>query len=263
MTRLLALVAALAAMLAVVPASAQQPGVRTTVLAEATQGTLPVGPLVWQGFEYVFQPWDRSQVFGEDAGFTWVVDGVAELQLEGEAPAAVPAGRAVATQSGVRRGLGGVEPTGAAIWVIGLGGPTPGLFQMPPRLLFRSEPIVPPGPGSYTFRLSRVEVTGLGAIAAEPVSGTVTLFVDSGDVSLQTPDGGAVLRQGAIVTIAASGGALLTPLGSRPASLVALTLVAGPPTVKVPVPSSTLPEFPSNPAPIPFPLLPSGTFPRR
>ncbi|GIW05725.1 MAG: hypothetical protein KatS3mg060_0530 [Dehalococcoidia bacterium] len=259
-----ALFGLLAAGLVVAPAAAQSPGMTVRTLAEGSQGTLPVGPLVWQGFEHIFHPGDRSQVVGEDAGFTWVVDGVAQLQLEGQPRAAVPAGSAVATASGVRRGLGGVDPTGAVVWVIGLGGPTPGAFQMPPRLVFRSEPIVPPGGGSFVYRLSRIDLAGSGDLPPAETAGTITLYVIEGALSLRVPDGGSVLRAGSVTTIPAEGGARLTPLGGRPASVLAIALLAGAPTVPatVTVPPSALPETSPDPAPIPFPLLPTGAFPR-
>jgi hypothetical protein len=243
------------------PAMAQEGGLTLTLLAEGRQAALPVGPLVWQGFEYVFPPGDRAQVFGEDAGFTLVVDGVAQFERDEPAPVVIPAGTAVATQSGVRRRLAGTRPTGARVWVIGLGGPTPGAYQMPPRLLFRSEPIVPPGGGSFVLRLEQIELTGLGELAPSSAEGTITLFVREGNVSLQTPEGSAVVRKGSVTTVATRSGVRLAALGERPARLLALSLLAGAPTVSVPTAPPAL-ETQPNPAPIPFPLLPSGTFPR-
>jgi hypothetical protein len=256
------LVGILAAAVVVAPVAAEQPGLSLTTLAEGSQRALPVGPLVWQAFEYRFEPGGPALVTGEDAGFTWVVDGVARLQVDGQPATVAPAGTAVATTSGVRRSLGGVAPDGAVVWVIGLGGPTPGAFPMPPRLVFRSEPVVPPGGGPVVFQLRQIDLAGPGELAPAATPGTLTLFVHEGAVAVRTPSGGAVLRQGTVTTVPAEASVALTPLGGRSARLIALGLLASASTSPVAAPSLDLPDLQPNPAPIPFPLLPSGAFPR-
>lgn len=255
------LVGILVAAAVVAPAAAEQTELALTTRAEGSQRALPVGPLVWQAFEYRFPPGSPALVTGEDAGFTWVVDGVARLEVEGQPATIAPAGTAVATASGVRRSLSGVAPSGAVVWVIGLGGPTPGAFPMPPRLLFRSDPIVPPG-GPVVFQLRQIDLSGPGKLVPADTAGALTLFVHEGAVSVRAPSGGAVLRQGTVTTVPADASVTLAPLGGRPARLIALGLLAGAPTSPAAASPHELPDVQPNPAPIPFPLLPSGAFPR-
>ncbi|GIW12031.1 MAG: hypothetical protein KatS3mg061_3088 [Dehalococcoidia bacterium] len=244
------------------PAGAETPPLVKSVLAEGSQRILPVGPLVWQTFALTFLPGDPPQLFGDDAGFTWVRTGAARVQFSGEEAQLLPAGAALASQTGVLRRLEGVSSS-STVWLVGLGGPVPPPTPQPPRLIFRSEPLVPPGAGGYRFRLSILELSGPADLAPEESPGSLTVFVEAGALFLQAPAGAAVLRVGTVTTLPADQPLQVRPLGSQPARLVTLTLLAGPPATPVSGPPSLVPDPPAATAPFPLPLLPSGSFPRR
>ncbi|MDW8254952.1 MAG: hypothetical protein RMM58_13835 [Chloroflexota bacterium] len=221
-----ALLGALAAAVLALPAAAQPPGLTMTLIAEGSQRALPAGPLVWQGSEHVILPGAPPLVVGEDAGFTWVVEGTAQIDVAGQPAVIAPAGTAIAAASGARRIVRGLAPTGTVIWMLGLGGPRPSAVQVPPRLLFQSAPMLPPSDQGVVFQMWQIDLDGPGELAGGARAGTVTLVVREGNVLVRVADGSAVLRRGQVTAVAADSRPWLIPLGGRPARLVALTLLA-------------------------------------
>ncbi|MCS7003007.1 MAG: hypothetical protein NZ518_09180 [Dehalococcoidia bacterium] len=246
------------------PAAAQQPEsspFQTRELAVVTQRVLPIGRLVWQVFAYDFSASAPPTRRGDDIGFVWARAGRIAHTTIGQPTRILTPGEAAGAGTGEFRSFG---PSGgrASAWLINFGGPTPPTWQQSQPVLFQSEVIAPPGPGPYTLRLTEAIVRESGVLPPVAADGVRTLFLVSGAAILTVPDGGAVIDAGFTATLPLRVPIAIQRLSDAPAFFLIASVAQDTPAFNLPTPSTTITLPPQSFAPIGFPVLPVGTFPR-